>query len=382
MSFKKTVTFTANVSDYTDGTVSARVQAENNILGQLVTWLLAQNNSITQLEKVEIGDTKWSGYPMYAVQSSTPSTVSGFFNGYSLLSDVYTLGKDKNNFVMGVCVDNHVLRVSPTCSFEYQDYLNTASAQPVSILAIQLRSAVNTSENNRIQYGGALSMFTFSTTENVLSLTINYWKGTDALVLCVPGKRERLFFSFGNEDESFGYLSSYSNYKSLINYSFNEVMQANTSTQTLSSESSDSVTDCLAMGYATNANPYFWGRMNSGSSNYTLSYIPVAVRMHLMNTNDSNISLIANDYFIDYKMETDTQRIICGKTLYNFPRITREQIYLRKMYMPNRQTSSPIKLGYTPGNLYADAVYKVNNKYYVCLKDGWCSYFIEVEDQN
>ena len=36
MSFKKTVTFTAKVSDYTDGTVSARVQAENNILSQFV----------------------------------------------------------------------------------------------------------------------------------------------------------------------------------------------------------------------------------------------------------------------------------------------------------------------------------------------------------
>lgn len=382
MSFKKTVTFSASVSDYTDGTVTARVQAENNILGQFVTWLLAQNNSITQIEKVEIGDSEWSGYPMYAVQSGTPSAVSVFFNGYSLLSDVYILGKNKNNFLMGVCVDNHTLRVSPTCSFEYQDYLNTASSQPVSILATQLRSAVNTSENNRTQYGGSLSMFTFSTAENELSLTINYWKGTDALVLSVSGKRERLFFSFGNEDESFGYLSSYSNYKPLVNYSFNEVMQANISTQTLTSESSDSVTDCLAMGYATNANPYFWGRMNSGYSNYTSSYIPVAVRMHIMNTSDGDISSIANDYFIDNKMETDNTRIVCGKTLYNLPRITREQIYLRKMYIPNRQTSSPIKLGYTPGNLYADAIYKVNNKYYVCLKDGWCSYFVEVEDQD
>ena len=51
MSFKKTVTFTAKVSDYTDGTVSARVQAENNILSQFVAWLLSINTSISQLEK-------------------------------------------------------------------------------------------------------------------------------------------------------------------------------------------------------------------------------------------------------------------------------------------------------------------------------------------
>lgn len=381
MSFKKTVTFTASVSDYTDGTVTARVQAENNILGQFVTWLLAQNNSISQIEKVEIGDTKWSGYPMYAVQSNVPSSISSVFNGYSLLSDVYILGKNKNNFLMGVCVDNHTLRVSPTCSFEYQNYLNTASSQPMSILALQLRSVATSSDNGRLNSGGSLSMFTFSTTENELSLTINYWKGTDSLVLCVLSKKERLFFSFDNEDASFGYLSSYSNYKPLVNYSFNEVIQANTSTQTLSDPGSDSVVVCLAMGYATNANPYFWGRMNAGS-NYTSSYIPTAIRMHSMNTNDGNISTQPNDYYSDYMMATDSNRIICGKTLYNFPRITTDQLYLRKMYIPNRQTSSPIKLGYTPGNLYADAIYKVNNKYYVCLKNGWCSYFIEVKDQN
>jgi hypothetical protein len=47
MSFKKTVTFTANVSDYTDGTVSAMVQAENKILGDLVTFILSHNLGIS-----------------------------------------------------------------------------------------------------------------------------------------------------------------------------------------------------------------------------------------------------------------------------------------------------------------------------------------------
>ena len=51
MSFKKTVTFTANVSDYTDGTVSARVQAENKILGDLVTFILSHNLGISIQEK-------------------------------------------------------------------------------------------------------------------------------------------------------------------------------------------------------------------------------------------------------------------------------------------------------------------------------------------
>ena len=165
MSFKKTVTFTAKVSDYTDGTVTARVQAENNILGQFVTWLLAQNTSIQQIEKIEIGNSHWSGYPMYAVNSSLPSDVRNCVRGYKLLSDVYMLGKNKNNFLMGLCVDGHVLTLAPSCSFEFQDALNTYSSQPISIVMGQLRRLQSEKESNRNGFG-ALNLYTFRTTGN------------------------------------------------------------------------------------------------------------------------------------------------------------------------------------------------------------------------
>jgi hypothetical protein len=75
MSFKKTVTFTANVSDYTDGTVSARVQAENKILGALVTFILSHNLGISIQEKVEIGSAKWAGEPFYCSTSGATTDV-------------------------------------------------------------------------------------------------------------------------------------------------------------------------------------------------------------------------------------------------------------------------------------------------------------------
>ena len=76
MSFKKTVTFTANVSDYTDGTVSARVQAENKILGDLVTFILSHNLGISIQEKCEIGSAKWAGNPFYCSTTGATSDVS------------------------------------------------------------------------------------------------------------------------------------------------------------------------------------------------------------------------------------------------------------------------------------------------------------------
>ena len=67
MSFKKSVTFTANVADFEDGIVSARVQAENKILDDFVSWILAGNTGIQRLEKISIGDNEWSGLPIPAV---------------------------------------------------------------------------------------------------------------------------------------------------------------------------------------------------------------------------------------------------------------------------------------------------------------------------
>ena len=379
MSFKKTVTFTAKVSDYTDGTVSARVQAENNILSQFVAWLLTQNSSISQLEKVEIGSNRWSGYPLYDVQSSAPSAVTtSVIESWSKLSDVYILGKSKDNFCLSVSVDGDVLSLAPCCSFDYQDSLNSYSSKPLSICIEQIRKLASARQTNRLSTLGSISLITFDTSSDELSLTLNYWRGSDSLVFGVSGKTDRVFFSLNSIDASWGWSVSTGK---LCNYSFNEIMQAAQETQTLSSNSISSVIACLSKGYATSYEPFWWGHMDSAYSGFyynTTNYCPIAVIMHVMSSTDADSVHITDEF----GLITSVSRVACGIRLENFPRITTEQLYLRKMYIPNRQSASPIKLGYTPGNLYADAVYSVNDKNYLCLQDGWYSYFVEVEDQN
>ena len=384
MGFKKTVTFTAKVSDYTDGTVSARVQAENDIVGQFVSWLLSNNTSISQIEKVSIGDAKWSGYPLYAVQSGAPSIITtSVIESWSKLSDVYILGKNADNFCLAVSADGDVLSLAPCCSFAYQDALNTYSAKSLSISLGQIRKLASARQGNRTTYMGSIPLFAFDTSTDELSMTLNYWKGTDSLVFGVQGDTAKVFFSLDSNDASWGWSF---NDGRLTNYSFNEVMQASNETQTLSSISASSVLVCLSKGYTTNMEPYWWGSMNSATSSVYFGYqqVPSPIFMHKMSSYTAEVittGLSAPDRF-GVQMNSDTTRICCGVRLENFPRITTEQLYLRKMYIPNRQTASPIKLGYTPGNLYADAVYSVNDKNYLCLQDGWYSYFVEVEDQN
>ena len=374
MSYKKTVTFTANVADYTDGTVSARVQAENSILNQLIAWILANISGIQQLEKIEIGSSKWSGYPLYNVSSEAPSTIPYRVDSTWLLgSDCFILGKNKSNWTAGVMVDKHILKFSPTCSFEFQDWLNSVESKPLSIILSQLRYINAT--NNRRTNSGTIELFEFDTTAATLTLTLKFWKSRKNLIFAVNGKNDYIVFSNNENDANFGWFNvSYVANNAM--YSFNEAMQANETTQTNTSgeASTGSQTENLALNYPTSYNPYVWGSMGLyNTAIYMSSSEEAAAPVAMHRLNDQRYDGLNTDATSNY--------VFFGNRLPNFPRILSTEIYLRKVYTPNTATKAPVKLAYTPGCLVADTIYRVNNIDYLCLASGWASYLIEVEDQ-
>lgn len=374
MSYKKTVTFTANVSDFTDGTVTARVQAENSILNQLIAWILANISGIQQLEKIEIGSSKWSGYPLYNVSSGAPSVVTSRVSSTWLLgSDCFILGKNKSNWTAGVMVDKHILKFSPTCSFEFQDWLNSIASKPLSIILSQLRF-INVA-SSRIRYNGTIELFEFDTTSATLTLTLKFWKSSKNLIFAVNGRNDYIVFSNNENDANFGWFNV-STYMSNAMYSLNEPMQADQTTQTNtnSTAATGSRTENLTLNYPTSENPYVWGSMNVPSSAiYATSSEDSAapVVMHRLNAQLSD----------GLDKDATSNYVFFGNRLPNFPRIKSTEIYLRKVYTPNTATKAPVKLAYTPGCLVADTIYRVNNIDYLCLATGWASYLIEVEDQ-
>lgn len=374
MSYKKTVTFTANVADFTDGTVTARVQAENSILNQLIAWILSNISGIQQLEKIEIGSEKWSGYPLYNVSSGAPYEVTTRVSSTWLLgSDCFILGKNKRNWTAGVMVDKHILKFSPTCSFEFQDWLNSIESKPLSIILSQLRY-INATDNRRT-YSGTIELFEFDTTSATLTLTLKFWKSSKNLIFAVNGKNDYIVFSNNENDANFGWFNV-SYYDNNAMYSLNEPMQANETTQTNSSAdaATGSQTENLALNYPTSCNPYVWGGMDSYyyaiySSSRPESAAPVV--MHRLNAQSSD----------GLDKDATSNYVFLGNRLPNFPRIQSTEIYLRKVYTPNTATKAPVKLAYTPGCLVADTIYRVNNIDYLCLATGWASYLIEVADQ-
>lgn len=374
MSYKKTVTFTANVADFTDGTVTARVQAENSILNQLIAWILSNISGIQQLEKIEIGSEKWSGYPLYNVSSEAPSTIPyRVYSTWLLGSDCFILGKNKSNWTAGVMVDKHILKFSPTCSFEFQDWLNSVESKPLSIILSQLRYINAT--NNRRTYNGTIELFEFDTTSATLTLTLKFWKSSKNLIFAVNGKNDYIVFSNNESDANFGWFNvSYA--KTNAMYSLNEPMQANETTQTNTSAtaSTGSQTENMALNYPTSCNPYVWGNMAQyNSAIYAAGSENAAAPVVMHRLNDQRYDELNTDATSNY--------VFFGNRLPNFPRIQSTEIYLRKVYTPNTATKAPVKLAYTPGCLVADTIYRVNNIDYLCLASGWASYLIEVEDQ-
>lgn len=380
MSFKKSVTFTANVADFEDGIVSARVQAENKILDDFVSWILAGNPAIQRLEKISIGDKEWSGQPMHAVaDEGQSSAVTEYCSTYGLLSDIHVLGKNSDNFCLGICVDNHTLSLAPICSFAYQRYLNKQVNRPLSIVMSQLRA--HNKAHNRVTVGGSLPFFSFGQKEETLSLTLNCWRGDDALVFSVHGESDKVFFSSDLVDASWGFSRKNG---MLLNFSFNENIQASVETQTLGNSTSTGREHNVSLGYATNLNPFFWGNMYTATSGstpyyYNSSYLPVPILLHHMNLKYFYDSPASNEFSDDF-INSSQSYTITGNIL-NLPRIGADQLYLRKLYIPNRLTASPVRLGYTPGFLSAEMIYSVKERDYLCLQYGWLSFLIEVKDQ-
>ena len=387
--YKKTITFTSKVSNFTDGTVSAQIQAENDIVNQLAQWLLLQMPSMQQLEKVSIGDDMWANYPMYAVKPSS-NLITYSTETYNMLTDVFVFGDNADNFCCGLCADNHILRFAPICSIAKQKEVNAITARARSIQFCQLRNLNSNSE--RVRSLGAVELASFSTSDDpsddTLSLTIEYWKGACTLVLSTPNTIDCMFFTSASSTSvsGFGYINTSDTISSGGNlnttdfgcalYSFSE--RCPVSTEQPVSPSDRSITKCLAQNYASNLDIYYWfGNVSTYQvyeyTNFASDYGggPIAVALHR-----TSIKTCAQNMRFTRSKDQPTISQMAG-----FPRIDVDQICMRKVLVPVLNVDSGLKLVYTPGTFYGKNIYLVNDKTYLAFSSGWTTGFIEVADQ-
>lgn len=373
MSFKKTITFTANVSDYTDGTVSARVQAENKILGDLVAWILAQGLNIQQVEKVSIGDEMWSGEPLNATTGAT-----SIVNNDSLLTDVYFLGKGMTKKCLGLSIDAHTLYVGFTdtathdmsysfASTSYKDYGRLPTAQ--------LR-AIKSGESNRKQAGATVPLAAFSTNADALELTLAYYKGEGSLVLMRTDGTFESVAIFA--DPASVFLYSGESIRAL-HYSLNDDAPVTDATYSFSASNTQYASNAQ-LQYGMNYSPYYLrGASYTPWRSPTGATMSTMILMHAMGRLDLMDSTAVSNPATGMSADAAAP----AYSAYGFPRILNNELYIKKMYIPATYpaVASPVKIGYTPGVLYAGTVYQLAGKYYLSLCNGVYGYFVEVTDQ-
>ena len=372
MSFKKTVTFTANVSDYTDGTVSARVQAENKILGDLVTFILSHNLGISIQEKCEIGSSKWAGEPFYC---STSGYNGDLDNHNSLCTDIYFLGKGIDKKCLGLSIDTHTLYCAlsdtPTNDMRYgPSNLGKCGRLPTA----QLRKLQSSKETNRNAYLGNVKLYQFDQSANTLSISINYWKSQDTLVL----KTGSAALVIDRHSCMYKNNGSYGS----LHFGFDDDFLISDGSYSYTARN-ENVSSNYQLNYAMTFNPFFI----KYSSSYgvwdhpdTALYCPTSILCHKMSLCGQ---IDSNEIPLNIPGGIETTALSPTVTAHGFPRIGNNELYVKKMYVPMTYPAiaSPIKIGYTPGKLNAENVYSLNSKNYVCLDNGMFGLFVEVEDQ-
>lgn len=377
MSFKKTVTFTANVSDYTDGTVSARVQAENKILGDLVTFILSHNLGISIQEKCEIGSSKWAGEPFYCSTSGATSEV----NNDSKCTDVYFLGRGMNKKCLGFSVDNNGMYIglcdTPTYDLTFSMVSNNYGRLPCG----QLRYLKNTSYlNYRRYFTGIISPISFSSSSDELSLSIKYWKKSDALVIIFQNTTHLVITKdpctvyYGDDAE---------NQYAGTHFSLDDDFIISNATYSFTADNS-SFQSNYQLGYAMNYSPFFVRSRNSGmwENPRNLGGIATSIVCHRIGL-ANNIEKYDRCPSPVNGLNSSGDGCTPTVTAFMFPRIANNELYIKKFYVPMTYpaVASPLKIGYTPGKLNAENVYSLNGKNYVCLNNGVIGLFAEVADQ-
>lgn len=374
MSYKKTVTFTANVSDFTDGTVSARVQAENDILGQLVTFILAQNLDISIQEKVEIGSSKWAGEPFYCSTSGATSDV----NNNSMAGDFYFLGRGITKKCLGLSVDNHSLYIAMTDTPTHDLTFSGSLGYYARIPCAQMRYLKQSQTlNNRSNSRSSVAFCSFPTNTNALSLVVTYWKKDNILVIRSNGWNVVI-----SKDPNTVLINGTGHYRA-THFSLDDDFLISLDTYSFNASNSYYSSNVI-LGYAMSYSPFFAKSSSQSMWSYfnNEAYGSTSILCHLIGSARTIYAYL--DSFVDTNsngLEVSGNMPTVGPLM--FPRIANNELYIKKFYVPMTYPAiaSPIKIGYTPGKLNAENVYSLNGKNYVCLNNGVIGLFVEVEDQ-
>ena len=374
MTFKKTITYSANVSDYENGVVTARIYAQNQVLSQFVNFILNQNLNLQSLDKISIGDAAWSGDPL----DNNNTVYPDFKKLKKSQTDCYFIGNNVENNVLGITVDFNRLIVSltpsPTKESETQYFTEDSYAPYGRILTNQMRvgyenGSYSSDNTYKLESATSLELTTFNSSLNTVTLTFDYWKSPTDLVIKIA---DNVLVLSKNPNSCF-LLNSYG----AICFSFDSPFLMN---ETTYEDTEEDFTYNINLNLGTSANPYRGRQYNYPAWNSSTAYDNFMTCVTIYGINKTGMrydyNIENNNFFSDLTYPT--------MLAFGFPRIKNGELYMRKQYIPMTYPAvfSPVKLGYTTGLLQGGSVYNINTRNFVCLNNGLYGYFVEVFDQD
>lgn len=402
MIFKKSITFTADVADYSDltietaggttYTVTARLQAETKVVNDFVDWLRA-NGAFSSLGRTAVGTDNWAEYPLYNVNENNDIYRTKLSDYYYSMTDCNFCGAYDDGNQLGITCDNHTLICALTCSMakalELKQYNVENSYYNIPSEMLRYHKNFNTACIRNM----VAAFYTFDALASSVTLNINYWKGANTFVVGNDQNSQKLIFGVTANTPScaISYGATPLNnhaINGLMHFSFYEDCYAVAGTMNEASFLSN--TQALLLNYGTSYTPYRWGYFaanskTAGTLNYFYAsggdtYAGIYQTLHLMNLiSINNISSATS--LTQYATGLGDVRLFPLAGASGFPRVNSNELYIRKQYIPCTQIASPIKIGYTPGLITADKVYSINGKYYLALNTGYWSYFVEIAEQ-
>ena len=400
MAFRHTITFSAAVSDYTDGTVSARVQAENEVLRQFAEWIQTKvPPRIQVLEKVSIGDSEWAEWPFFA-KNTTGSIPNAQFTSLETLTDVYFFGENTDNYCLGMTIDDHKLTIAPTISMTKQRELNTLQARALSIVMEQLRRH-NRASTREESARTSLDLATFDTTAATVSVTFYWYRGANALIISRSNTGDytysentpKLIFTYSGENDTFAHINFE---KCLAEYSFREPVPVDVNTQNLTRWRGEET--CLGYHTGGNIDPYFWGNMTSYSAdgakyNSAAAATPRDLLAHKllyasmepsrMVYSTAGIQVRLNDYPVA-PLPQNNGELVPSVSGY-VPPLETGEIFLRRLWVPQTRTLSEIRLAFIQAGVANGipdrAIFRIEGAYYLSLGSGVWGALIPVTEE-
>lgn len=373
--------------------------------------LICEATDLEVLDIIEYGSDEFNGYPIYNVGASDAGLkIQKVFYDNAHQSDIYILGKDRNNYCLIVNVYNGELMFSLGCSKDYADWYGDRLIEKSSTitksnpLTIVTRKFISGSGNYYNVFYPLVK-----DTEGIVNLTVAKYKGEISQgfkFINNSGKSSAWYlFTCNDNGEKYAILNqqkfetvNYSNFytENYLNetgeynvnapliVAFDEAISRNVDNVICVNRSYSQTETNLSTVIDNNSymNTDLWYNAyvltNNTSHIYICTQLSRVYRLNgVVNLADNQMN-ISNKWVIENLKKMNY--VTVQNSILNLPKLKQNQVYIRRLYAPNTNKKFHFYLWFSPVTEVQpeNSFYKIAGETYLLTTPGCIGYAIKV----